>query len=41
MSLKNTLDGLARATEVRWHGHVLRRDNGDVSRIASNFEVPE
>ena len=30
--LKDTLDGLARASEMRWYGHVLRRDNGDVLR---------
>ena len=36
---KNTLDGLARASEVRWNGHVLRRDNGDVLRRVLNFEV--
>ena len=28
--LKDTLDVLARASGVRWCGHVLRRDNGDV-----------
>ena len=25
LGLKDTLDGLARASEVRWYGHVLRR----------------
>ena len=24
LGLKNSLDGIARASEVRWHGHVLR-----------------
>ena len=24
---KDTLDGLARASGVRWYGHVLRRNN--------------
>ena len=33
------LDGLARASGVRWYGHVLRRDNGDVLRRALEFEV--
>ena len=33
LGLKDTLDGLARAGKVRWHGHVLRR--------ALNFEVAE
>ena len=32
-------DGLARASGVRWHGHVLRRDNGDVLRRPLDFEV--
>ena len=39
LSLKDTLNGLARATEVRWFGHDLRRDNGDVLRRALDFEV--
>ena len=39
LSLKNTLDGLARASKVRWYGHVLRRDNGDVLSRALDFEV--
>ena len=30
LGLKNTLNGLARVSGVRWYGHVLRRDNGDV-----------
>ena len=37
--LKDTLDGLARVSKVRWYGHVLRRDNGDVWRRALDFEV--
>ena len=41
LGLKNTLDGLARASGVRWYGHVLRRDNGDVLRRALNFAVAE
>ena len=28
--LKDTLDGLARASRVRWYGHVLRSDNDDI-----------
>ena len=39
MGLKVTLDGLARASGLRWYGHVLRRDNGDVLRRALDFEV--
>ena len=30
LGLKDTLDGLAAAGGVRWYGHVLKRDNGDV-----------
>ena len=37
LGLKNTLNGLARASRVRWHRHVLRRDNGDVLRRWLNF----
>ena len=32
LGLKNSLDGLARASGVRWYKHVLRRDNSDVLR---------
>ena len=39
LGLKDTLDGLARATRVRWYEHVLRRDNGDVLRRALDFEA--
>ena len=39
LGLKDTFDGLARAGGVRWYGHVLRRDNGDVLRRALDFEV--
>ena len=39
LGLKDTLDGLARASRVRWYEHVLRRDNGDVLRRALNFKV--
>ena len=38
LGLEDTSDGLARASGVRWCGHVLRRDNGDVFR-ALDFEV--
>ena len=30
LGLKDTFDRLAKASGVRWYGHVLRRDNGDV-----------
>ena len=39
LGLKNTLDGLARASGMRWYGNVLKRDNGDVLRRALKFEV--
>ena len=39
LSLKDTLDGLARASEMRWNGHVLRRDNDEVLRSALDFEA--
>ena len=32
LSLKDTLDGLARVSGVRWYGHALKRDNGDALR---------
>ena len=38
LDLKDTLDGLARASGVRWYGHVLRMDNGDVLRRTLDFE---
>ena len=39
LGLKDTLDGLAKASGVRWYGHVLRRDNDDILRRALDFEV--
>ena len=39
LGLKDTLNGLARASGIRWYGHVLRRDNGDVLRRALDFEM--
>ena len=30
---------MAKANEVRWYGHVLRRDGGHVLRKALEFEV--
>ena len=38
-TFKDTLDGLARASGLRWYGHVLRKDNDDVLRRALDFEV--
>ena len=39
LDLKDTLDGLARASGVPWYRHVLRRYNGDTLRRALDFEV--
>ena len=41
LSLKDTLDGLARASQVQWYGHVLRSNNGDLLRRPLDFEVAE
>ena len=30
LGLKDILDGLTRVSGVRWNGHVLKSDNGDV-----------
>ena len=39
LDLKDTLDGLTRASGVRRYGLVLRRDNGDILRRALDFEL--
>ena len=39
LGLKNTVDGLVRASGVQWYGHVLQRNNDDVLRRALDFEV--
>ena len=39
LGLNNTLDGIARASGVRWYGHVLKSGNGEVFRKALDFEV--
>ena len=36
---KETIDQLATANRVRWYGHVLRRDDNIVLRVALDFEV--
>ena len=41
LDLKDTLNGLARASGVRWYGHVLSRNNGDILRRALDFLVAE
>ena len=39
LGLKETKDQLATANGVRWYGHVLRRDDDTVLRVALNLEV--
>ena len=39
LGLKETAVQMAKANGVRWYGHVLRRDDGDVLRKALEFEV--
>ena len=37
--LKETSDKMAKANEVRWYGHVVRRDDDDVLKKALMLEV--
>ena len=37
--LNETIDQFAMANSVCWHGHVLRREDGNVLRRALDFEV--
>ena len=39
LELKETINRLATANGVRWHGHVLRRDDDSVLRVALDPEV--
>ena len=39
LGLKETVVQMAKANGVRWYGHVLRRDDGHVLRIALEFEL--
>ena len=39
LGLKETIDRLATANGVRCYGHVLRRDDASVLRVALNLEV--
>ena len=41
LGLKETIDWLATVNEVRWYGHVLRRDDDSVLRVALNLEVSD
>ena len=33
LGLKETLDRMAKANGVRWHGHVIRRDDNNISTL--------
>ena len=39
LGLKETIDRLATANGVSWYGHVLRRDDRRVLRVALDLEV--
>ena len=39
LGLRKTVDRLATANGVRWYGHVLRRDEDSVLRVALDLEV--
>ena len=39
LALKETVVKMAKAHGVRWYGHVLRRDDGQVLRKALEFEL--
>ena len=41
LGLKETIDQLVTANGVRWYGHVLRRDDNSVLRVALNLEVSD
>ena len=39
LGLNKTVDGLATANGVRWYGHVQRKDDDNVLRVALDFEA--
>ena len=39
LGLNPTIDKMAKASKVRWLGHVLRKEDGDVVRNALEFNV--
>ena len=41
LGLRETIDRLATANSVRWYGHVLKRDDDSVLRVALDLEVSE
>ena len=41
LGLKETIDRLATANGIRWYGHVPRRNDDSVLRVALNLEVSD
>ena len=39
LGLFETIDQMAMENSARWHGHVLRRKDGHITRRAIDFEV--
>ena len=39
LDLNGTLDQLAKASSVRWYGHVLRKDKNNLKRRPLDFRV--
>ena len=39
LDLNETIDQLAKANSVLWHGHVLRKDNDNFLRMALDLKV--
>ena len=39
LELKETIDRLASANGVRWYGHVLKRNDNSILRVARDLEV--
>ena len=38
LGLKETVDGLAKAIGVKWYGHVMKKDDDSVLRVALDCE---
>ena len=39
LGLKKTLDRMAKANGLRWHGHVIRRNDDNIQKKAMMMEV--
>ena len=39
LDIKESLDRMAKASSMRWYGHVLRKEDENVIVNASKFEV--